>query len=65
MPAAARVPTLVPARVASDDPKLLTLPQVCRRVGLGRSKVYALIQDGVFPRPNQDRKRVALGDAQG
>jgi prophage regulatory protein len=36
---------------ADEAPKLLTLPQVCRRIGLGRSKVYGLIQAGAFPRP--------------
>lgn len=35
----------------TDEPKLLTLAQVSRRVGLGRTKIYGLIQSGEFPRP--------------
>jgi prophage regulatory protein len=30
---------------------ILRLPEVRKRVGLGRSSVYALIQRGEFPRP--------------
>jgi excisionase family DNA binding protein len=43
MPAAVRVP--------AADPKLLTLHDVCRRLRLGHSKVYALIKEGRFPAP--------------
>jgi prophage regulatory protein len=29
------------------------LPEVCRRVALSRSKVYALVAEGRFPRPHK------------
>lgn len=32
-------------------PKLIRLPDVLSRVGLGRSKVYQLIKEGQFPAP--------------
>ena len=44
------VPTSPPS-AADEDPKLLTLPQVCRRVGVGPTKIYDLIRKGRFPRP--------------
>ena len=31
--------------------RLIKLPEVSRRVGLGKSMIYRLIQDGRFPRP--------------
>lgn len=31
--------------------KLLRLPQVLERVGLGRSRLYSLVKVGEFPRP--------------
>lgn len=33
--------------------KLLRLPTVCERTGLGRSRVYKLIQENSFPAPVQ------------
>lgn len=33
--------------------RLLRLPAVCERTGLGRSRVYRLIQEGFFPAPVQ------------
>jgi predicted DNA-binding transcriptional regulator AlpA len=30
--------------------EILRLPEVCRRTGLGRSALYAAIQEGSFPR---------------
>ena len=35
------------------DPKILRLPAVMNRVGLGKTVVYALIRRGDFPRPVQ------------
>jgi len=35
-----------------DEPeRFLKLPEVCRRVGLGKSMVYLMIQQGRFPKP--------------
>src|SRR3546814_12948673 len=35
-----------------DQPeRFLKLPEVCRRVGLGKTMIYALIQQGRFPKP--------------
>ena len=31
--------------------RLLRLPEVCRRVGLGKSMIYELIRKGTFPKP--------------
>lgn len=30
---------------------LIKLPDVCRQVGLGKTAIYALITEGVFPEP--------------
>lgn len=33
-----------------DQPeRFLKLPEVCRRVGLGKTRIYAMIQEGRFP----------------
>lgn len=34
-----------------DDRLLISLDDVCRLVGLGRSQIYAMVRDGKFPRP--------------
>lgn len=31
--------------------RLIKLDEVCRRVGLGKTMIYAMIKDGKFPRP--------------
>ena len=31
--------------------KLLRLPKVVEQVGLGKTKIYALIKEGEFPKP--------------
>lgn len=31
--------------------RLIKLEEVCRRVGLGKTMIYAMIKDGKFPRP--------------
>jgi prophage regulatory protein len=37
---------------ASERPeRLIKLDEVCRRVGLGKSMIYAMIKEGRFPRP--------------
>lgn len=35
----------------SPPERLLKLPEVCRRVGLGKSMIYVLIKQERFPRP--------------
>jgi prophage regulatory protein len=35
----------------AEQTVILRLPELCKRVGLGRSSVYSLIQRGQFPRP--------------
>lgn len=39
----------------SDSPerpeRLIKLDEVCRRVGLGKTMIYAMMKDGRFPRP--------------
>jgi prophage regulatory protein len=32
-------------------PRILRLPEVCERTGLGRDSVYRLASEGRFPRP--------------
>ena len=34
-----------------EDLAILRLPEVKRLTGLGRSSIYQMIKDGVFPRP--------------
>lgn len=35
-----------------DQPeRFLKLPEVCRRVGLGKTMIYAMVKDGRFPKP--------------
>ena len=36
---------------ALEDLAILRLPEVKRLTGLGRSSIYQMIKDGVFPRP--------------
>lgn len=31
--------------------RFIRLPEVCRRVGLGKSMIYEMIQKGRFPKP--------------
>ena len=38
---------------ATVTPRILRLREVCLQIGLGRSAVYAAIQEGRFPRPVQ------------
>ncbi|MEH3101621.1 helix-turn-helix transcriptional regulator [Sphingomonas adhaesiva] len=39
-------------RLDADIPeRLLRIDEVTRRVGLSRAKVYAMIADGIFPKP--------------
>jgi prophage regulatory protein len=35
----------------AEQTVILRLPELCKRLGLGRSSIYALIQRGEFPRP--------------
>jgi prophage regulatory protein len=35
----------------AEQTVILRLPELCKRVGLGRSTLYALVQRGQFPRP--------------
>jgi prophage regulatory protein len=37
--------------VGEQPERLLRLPEVSRRVGLGKSMIYDLIRRGMFPRP--------------
>ena len=41
----------VVAEAPLDDRLLIPLSEVCRLVGLGRSQIYAMVQQGTFPRP--------------
>ena len=34
-----------------DDRLLISLDDVCRLVGLGRSQIYVMVRQGRFPRP--------------
>jgi prophage regulatory protein len=43
--------TAQPAVRPVVSPRLLRLPAVLDRVGLGRSRVYDLVKDGKFPAP--------------
>ena len=37
---------------ASDMPeRFVRIDEVCRRAGLGKTMIYAMIKDGRFPRP--------------
>jgi len=40
--------------------RLIRLPEVLHRVGLGKSLVYALIREGTFPAPKRIGGRVSL-----
>ena len=38
--------------IGPDTPeRFLKLDEVCRRAGLGKTMIYALIKDGKFPQP--------------
>jgi prophage regulatory protein len=37
--------------MATEQTVILRLPEVRKRIGLGRSSVYQLIRQGRFPRP--------------
>ncbi|MGB3723197.1 MAG: AlpA family transcriptional regulator [Pacificimonas sp.] len=39
--------------LSSCSTRLIRLPEVRRRVGLGRSTIYRRMEDGTFPRPRQ------------
>lgn len=39
------------AEFTEPPERLLKLPEVCRRVGLGKTMVYEMIRDGRFPPP--------------
>jgi len=34
-----------------EPERFLKLPEVCRRVGLGKTMIYAMVKDGRFPKP--------------
>jgi len=34
-----------------DTDRLYRMPEVCDRIGLGRSSIYAYVADGIFPPP--------------
>lgn len=34
-----------------DESSLIRLPEVSRRVGLRKTKIYAMIKEGDFPKP--------------
>jgi len=36
---------------ATTSPRLLRLPEVCKRTGLGRSSLYDRMKSGSFPQP--------------
>ncbi len=44
-------PELHKAHETYAAPRLLRLPQVIERTGLGRTTIYDSIRSGVFPRP--------------
>jgi prophage regulatory protein len=35
----------------AEQTVILRLPDLCKRIGLGRSSIYALMKRGQFPRP--------------
>ncbi|WP_380871551.1 hypothetical protein ACFB49_25330 [Sphingomonas sp. DBB INV C78] len=37
--------------MSSGGDRLIRMPEVCRRVGLGKSMIYELIKAGRFPAP--------------
>lgn len=39
------------AELPDKTERLVRLPEVCRRVGLGKSMIYELIKQGRFPAP--------------
>jgi prophage regulatory protein len=39
------------AEAGSNTERLIKLDEVCRRVGLGKSMIYAMIKEGRFPAP--------------
>ena len=40
-----------PAPFPERPERLIRLEEVCRRAGLGKTKIYALIKEGRFPPP--------------
>jgi prophage regulatory protein len=38
-------------RVATTEARLLRLPEVCLKVGLGKTMLYRMIKLGLFPSP--------------
>jgi len=45
----------------SDPPdRFIKLPEVCLRVGLGKSMIYELIKKGIFPAPYKPFPFVSL-----
>ena len=43
--------TAMKAALSLEGAKLLRLPEVCSRVGMRRTSIYALIGEGCFPPP--------------
>lgn len=39
------------AEVSEQPERLIKLDEVCRRVGLGKSMIYAMIKEERFPKP--------------
>jgi len=37
--------------MATEQTVILRLPELRKRIGLGRSSIYALVKQGRFPRP--------------
>ncbi|MGV1683458.1 helix-turn-helix transcriptional regulator [Sphingopyxis sp. NJF-3] len=40
----------MPATLEQPE-RFLRLPEVCRRVGLGKTMIYTMVNDGRFPKP--------------
>ncbi len=40
--------------------RFLRLPEVMKMIGLGRSKIYQMVQSGEFPRPRKLGRRVSV-----
>ena len=38
---------------AASKPSFIRLPDVLRRVGLGKTKIYEMISNGEFPKPTK------------
>jgi excisionase family DNA binding protein len=46
-----------PIHLASE-PEAISIPETCRRYGIGRSKLYELIRDGVVPTVKLGKRRL-------